>query len=683
MTAPLKILVASPDDVKEERETVYRVIMRLRGDPAVSAKVDLIPVLWEHQPQHAGETFQKQISHPAEAQIVIVIFWSKFGSPLPNVPEFRGPDGKSRTGTEYEFETAIQSWRQTGAPTVWVYRSKREVILRPGPGGELDRDKQQFEALEAFWQRRIKMENRAHKWFDSSQELESTLEADLRVFIDERTRWLEKFADARAELDHRAKSWKERNYSRDLLLRSGQLLRDAAEIQKTFRNQLDSDTNAFISDSMHAQSRKTIARIGVLCAFALLALAIVFYFWHDAEAAKQQAVTEQKKVEAARDAERKAKNDALDKHEFAADLLLEMTGDLFEPMQRRFWKLSPNELAEKYQKVLKYLNTSEEECVKTLQGAGPDVVRREMGGWMVVSVLNDTKATEPLNRLRSLRLETSKKPDLALRKELVQHAETLLKRQYQIDKLLAEKTNDEVFYGHLAYDLSRLINLELSADRKETELYLLELSDLTHSAIAKNPTSLRIHRDLMAMYDRIAKDLHNHGEFAPAIAAGKQRVQIGVTFFGNNIESDKGTSADARTKLDRDLCAAYVDIGWKALIVGDFAEAARLSKDGRRRYQAFRDTKSEMSEDHKYFHIQYYQISTTLAAAHVLLREFDDGRMIYEDNAAHTGFREQALREIKVLHEINNVSIRKALMNQETLEVFRDIQRTLESYKPR
>jgi tetratricopeptide (TPR) repeat protein len=115
----LRIFVSSPGDVAEERLIARRVIGRLEAQ--FGDVVHLDPVFWEHEPLLATSTFQEQIPRPSETDISIAILWSRMGTALPG--HIRRADGSSySSGTEFEFEDAVEGFRRNGKPDLLVYR---------------------------------------------------------------------------------------------------------------------------------------------------------------------------------------------------------------------------------------------------------------------------------------------------------------------------------------------------------------------------------------------------------------------------------------------------------------------------------------------------------------------------------------------------------------------------------
>lgn len=115
----LRIFVASPGDVGEERGLAARVIERLRLEWA--GRAALVPIFWEHEPLRASASFQEELPLPSEADIAVFILWSRLGTRLPG--SLRREDGsRYASGTEFELEDALRGFKEHGRPEILVYR---------------------------------------------------------------------------------------------------------------------------------------------------------------------------------------------------------------------------------------------------------------------------------------------------------------------------------------------------------------------------------------------------------------------------------------------------------------------------------------------------------------------------------------------------------------------------------
>ena len=120
----ISIFISSPGDVAEERLIAARVIERLAHRFAERAA--LRPCFWEHLPLRASAHFQPQIPKPSQFDVMVMMLWSRIGTRLPE--EMQRPDGtRYESGTEFEFEDAVQAYRAGGLPHLLVYRKTAAI----------------------------------------------------------------------------------------------------------------------------------------------------------------------------------------------------------------------------------------------------------------------------------------------------------------------------------------------------------------------------------------------------------------------------------------------------------------------------------------------------------------------------------------------------------------------------
>src|SRR5512144_1325207 len=134
----LRVFLASPGDVADERALALRVLEQLQYDPLLRGRITIETVAWDKPgagtPMLATMTSQEAIKQglqaPAECDIVIVIFWSRMGTPLP--VEWKKPDGSSYlSGTEWEYLNALEAAEKQGSPKILVYRRTERIPLYP------------------------------------------------------------------------------------------------------------------------------------------------------------------------------------------------------------------------------------------------------------------------------------------------------------------------------------------------------------------------------------------------------------------------------------------------------------------------------------------------------------------------------------------------------------------------
>ncbi|MDE1915058.1 MAG: hypothetical protein KGJ57_04765 [Sphingomonadales bacterium] len=111
----LKILIASPGDVDEERQAIPEVIARWNNSHSETTKVVLLPVKWEtHSAPLMGDRAQGVINDQmvTTCDMAIGVFWTRLGSPT----------GASESGTAEEIE-----WFIKNSKPVMLYFSSRNI----------------------------------------------------------------------------------------------------------------------------------------------------------------------------------------------------------------------------------------------------------------------------------------------------------------------------------------------------------------------------------------------------------------------------------------------------------------------------------------------------------------------------------------------------------------------------
>jgi hypothetical protein len=153
----LRIFLASPGDVAEERTLVREVIEKLPKDPLLRGRIATDLVAWDGPggaPMEATMTPQEAIRQglprPSKCDIVLLIMWSRIGTLLPTDWETK-PDGSPyRSGTEWEYLDALQAARETGCPKILVYR-RLPVPNVPFSDPGFDEKYKQWAAVQAFF----------------------------------------------------------------------------------------------------------------------------------------------------------------------------------------------------------------------------------------------------------------------------------------------------------------------------------------------------------------------------------------------------------------------------------------------------------------------------------------------------------------------------------------------------
>jgi hypothetical protein len=143
MKQEIRIVVASPGDVKAERDTLSGILEELNRGIAADRGLRLELSRWETDtyPGFHPEGPQGLIDpvlRIEDCHILIGIFWRRFGTPT--------KDAKS--GTEHEFRLAYETWKQKGSPQIMVYFNQKSYT--PKSKGETDQWGQVLEFQQNF-----------------------------------------------------------------------------------------------------------------------------------------------------------------------------------------------------------------------------------------------------------------------------------------------------------------------------------------------------------------------------------------------------------------------------------------------------------------------------------------------------------------------------------------------------
>ncbi len=153
----VKVFLASPGDVVDERARALKTLEDLQYNPLLRGKITVETVAWDKPgagtPMLASKTPQQAIADglpkPSACDVVIVIFWSRMGTPLP--AEYVKPDGsRYRSGTEWEYWDALRAAKQDGRPYVLVYRRTEEPTIGLSDP-ETDEKLRQWKLVESFF----------------------------------------------------------------------------------------------------------------------------------------------------------------------------------------------------------------------------------------------------------------------------------------------------------------------------------------------------------------------------------------------------------------------------------------------------------------------------------------------------------------------------------------------------
>lgn len=130
------------------------------------------------------EAISQGLPLPSDCDLVIVIFWSRIGTPLP--PQYTKSDGTYfKSGTEWEYENAITGYEQKGHPLVLLYRRMENVQFSPDDPQAPERFSQ-YMSLQNFFNSLVSADGtikRGYNQYQSIRDFKEVLETHLRCLL--------------------------------------------------------------------------------------------------------------------------------------------------------------------------------------------------------------------------------------------------------------------------------------------------------------------------------------------------------------------------------------------------------------------------------------------------------------------------------------------------------------------
>ncbi len=132
----LKVVVASPNDIQNERESLSKIINDINQEIA-NLKVYLELLCYENDAfpgfhKYGSQGLIDEILKIKDCDIFICIFWKKFGTPTKY----------ESTGTEHEFKQAYEAWKNNEQPHIMMYFNKSKI--------DIPKDEEELQQLRAL-----------------------------------------------------------------------------------------------------------------------------------------------------------------------------------------------------------------------------------------------------------------------------------------------------------------------------------------------------------------------------------------------------------------------------------------------------------------------------------------------------------------------------------------------------
>jgi formylglycine-generating enzyme required for sulfatase activity len=190
---PIRVFLASPGDVGDERALAIRVLEQLPYDPFLRGKVSLEIVAWD-KPGAATpmlvtmtpqEAIESGLPKPSECDIVVVVFWSRMGTPLPTDKYKKADGSRYFSGSEWEFCDALAAVNESGYPKILVYRRTQDVYLNP-KDAQFSKKLEQWQRVEQFFDGFRNADGsirQAHNEYATPDDFENALRSHLKSVL--------------------------------------------------------------------------------------------------------------------------------------------------------------------------------------------------------------------------------------------------------------------------------------------------------------------------------------------------------------------------------------------------------------------------------------------------------------------------------------------------------------------
>jgi hypothetical protein len=196
-----RVFVSSPGDVAEERQLVRQVADELNDDPLLRGVAKFEIVGWEDSTAYAPlsatltpqEAISRGIYRPSECDVLIVILWSRMGTPLPD--EYRKQNGsRYLSAVEWEYEDAYTA---SPRPDILVFR-RTEAPRLAVSDQNLEEKVHQYRLVEQFFARFRAPDGSllgAFNAYETPSEFRESLKNALSVLVRRRAKDIKRFEE--------------------------------------------------------------------------------------------------------------------------------------------------------------------------------------------------------------------------------------------------------------------------------------------------------------------------------------------------------------------------------------------------------------------------------------------------------------------------------------------------------
>ena len=165
----IRVFIASPGDLVEERKIFRKAINQLNAGFGDGLNVEYVPLGWEDTLASTGRRNQSVINEKIDScDVFILAMYRRWGQHAPDAEPYS-------SYTEEEFHRALERWRTSGAPEIFVFFKRVDAESEGDPGPQLHKVMDFRKHLEETRQA-------LYHYFDSLQSFLDEVDRHLRAY---------------------------------------------------------------------------------------------------------------------------------------------------------------------------------------------------------------------------------------------------------------------------------------------------------------------------------------------------------------------------------------------------------------------------------------------------------------------------------------------------------------------
>ncbi|TNJ36790.1 tetratricopeptide repeat protein [Chlorobaculum thiosulfatiphilum] len=165
----IRVFIASPGDLVEERRKFRDAITVLNIGFGDGANVEFIPLGWEDTLASTGRRSQGVINQDIDAcDVFILTMHRRWGQYAPDAAPYS-------SYTEEEFHRALERWKKSGSPEIFVFFKRVDAASEADPGVQLSK-------VIKFRQHLEETRQILYRYFDSPESFLNEVDTHLRAY---------------------------------------------------------------------------------------------------------------------------------------------------------------------------------------------------------------------------------------------------------------------------------------------------------------------------------------------------------------------------------------------------------------------------------------------------------------------------------------------------------------------